>query len=67
VEQAWVDLDRVTIRALIGQIVISCNVHVGPTEAAGLQAPTLFVIGQDLKMQANANVGEAEIGTVTVG
>jgi HlyD family secretion protein len=49
-------------------IVISRNVDVGQTVAASLNAPTLFVIANDLtKMQIDANVAEADIGNVEVG
>jgi HlyD family secretion protein len=42
-------------------------VDVGQTVAASLQAPTLFVIGQDLtKMQVDTNVDEADVGRVVL-
>jgi HlyD family secretion protein len=41
---------------------------VGQTVAASLQAPTIFVIAQDLaRMQVDTNVDEADIGKVHVG
>jgi len=41
---------------------------VGQTVAASLQAPTLFLIAQDLtQMQVDTNVSEADIGRVQVG
>ncbi len=68
VRQAQVDLDHTFIRAPVDGIVISRNVDVGQTVAASLQAPTLFVIAQDLtKMQVNTSLDEADIGRVRVG
>jgi HlyD family secretion protein len=66
--QSQVNLDHTIIRAPIDGIVISRNVDVGQTVAASMQAPTLFVIAQDLgKMQVNANVAEADIGRIASG
>jgi HlyD family secretion protein len=65
VEKARVDLARCTIRSPTNGMVISRNVDVGQTVAASLQAPTLFVIANDLtKMQIDAMVSEADIGGV---
>jgi HlyD family secretion protein len=48
--------------------VISRNVDVGQTVAASLQAPTLFLIAQDLsKMQVDTSVAEADVGRLTQG
>jgi HlyD family secretion protein len=48
--------------------VVARRVDVGQTVAASLQAPTLFVIAQDLrKMQVNTNVDEADIGRIQLG
>src|SRR3989442_9135032 len=67
-ELAHVNLDHTTIRAPIDGTVIARNVDVGQTVAASLQAPTLFVIAQDLtKMQVDTNVDEADVGRVQVG
>jgi HlyD family secretion protein len=67
-QKAQVDLARCTIYSPVDGIVISRNVDVGQTVAASLSAPTLFVIANDLtKMQIDANVAEADIGTVEVG
>lgn len=64
-DQAEVDLDHTYIRAPVDGIVVSRNVDVGQTVAASLQAPTLFLIAQDLtKMQVDTNVDEADIGRV---
>ncbi|MFZ2639925.1 MAG: efflux RND transporter periplasmic adaptor subunit [Verrucomicrobiia bacterium] len=67
-ERTKVDLARCTIFSPVDGIVISRNVDVGQTVAASLNAPTLFVIANDLtKMQIDANVAEADIGNVEVG
>jgi HlyD family secretion protein len=66
--QAQADLDHTYIRAPVDGVVVSRNVDVGQTVAASLQAPTLFLIAQDLtKMQVDTNVDEADIGRVRVG
>ena len=67
-EKAKVDLAHCTIYAPVDGIVISRNVDVGQTVAASMNAPTLFVIANDLaKMQIDANVSEADVGTVEDG
>ncbi|MEP6822479.1 MAG: efflux RND transporter periplasmic adaptor subunit [Chthoniobacterales bacterium] len=61
------DLENSTIRSPIGGVVISRNVDVGQTVAASLQAPILFTIANDLaNMQIDANVAEADIGSVAI-
>lgn len=63
-----VDLDRTTIYSPIDGIVISRNVEVGQTVAASLNAPTLFMIANDLsKMHIHAAISEADIGGVREG
>ena len=65
---ARVNLERCTIYSPVDGTVISRNVDIGQTVAASLSAPTLFMIANDLtKMQINANVSEADIGTVEEG
>ncbi len=67
IEKARVDLSRCTIYSPLDGIVISRSVDVGQTVAASLSAPVLFQIANDLtKMQINANVAEADVGTVAV-
>ncbi len=67
-KQAQIDLDHTYIRAPVDGTVVSRNVDVGQTVAASLQAPTLFLIAQDLtKMQVDTNVDEADVGRVRVG
>jgi HlyD family secretion protein len=62
-DQAQVDLDNTAIRSPVDGVVIARNVDVGQTVAASLQAPTLFLIAQDLtKMQVDTNVDEADVG-----
>jgi HlyD family secretion protein len=62
---ADVNLSHTTIRAPIDGVVIARNVDVGQTVAASMQAPTLFVIAQDLtEMRVDAKVDESDIGKV---
>lgn len=66
VEVASVNLDRTIIRAPIDGVVVSRNVDVGQTVAASLQAPTLFLIANDLtKMQVLADIDEADVGQLS--
>jgi HlyD family secretion protein len=71
--QAAVDMSRLNlahcrITAPIDGTVIARNVDVGQTVAASLQAPTLFVIAQDLtKMLVYAKTDEADVGRIQVG
>ena len=67
-DQANVDLQNTYIRAPVDGVVVSRNVDVGQTVAASLQAPTLFLIAQDLtKMQVDTSVDEADIAAVLSG
>lgn len=67
-EMAQLELDRSTIHAPIDGTVIARNVDVGQTVAASLQAPTLFIIAQDLtKMRVYAKTDEADVGKIKVG
>lgn len=66
-QAAELDLEHTTIRAPVNGMVVSRSVDVGQTVAASLQAPTLFLIAQDLtQMQVDTNVSEADIGRVQV-
>jgi HlyD family secretion protein len=66
--QAELDLSHTYILAPVEGTVVSRNVDVGQTVAASLQAPTIFLIAQDLtKMQVDTNVSEADVGRVVVG
>jgi len=66
--QARVNLNYTTIVSPINGSVISRNVDVGQTVAASLQAPTLFLLAEDLsKMQVDTNVAEADVGKLQSG
>src|SRR5436305_4870331 len=66
--KARVDLARCPIRSPLDGIVIMRSVDVGQTVAASLNAPTLFLIANDLsKMQIEAKVAEGDIGVVDLG
>jgi HlyD family secretion protein len=66
--QARVNLAYTSIISPTDGVVISRSVDVGQTVAASLQAPTLFVIAEDLrKMQVDTSVAEADIGKLTAG
>jgi HlyD family secretion protein len=70
VEQAKAQLNSAEVNLAYTNIisptdgtVIARNVDVGQTVAASLQAPTLFLIAEDLrKMQVDTSVAEADIG-----
>jgi HlyD family secretion protein len=67
-DQARVNLSHTVIVSPVNGIVLSRNVEVGQTVAAGLQAPTLFVIARNLDiLQLNAKVDESDVGRVTTG
>jgi len=67
-KKSLLDLERSQIRSPVNGIVIQRNVEQGQTVAAELQAPTLFVIAQDLRdMQVNLSIDEADIGRLSVG
>jgi HlyD family secretion protein len=67
-DQAKVNLEFTSITSPIDGVVVSRNVDVGQTVAAAFQAPTLFVIANDLtKMQILANIDEADVGKVQEG
>ncbi len=68
VEDAKVNLSRCEIKSPIDGIVLSRNTEKGKTVSASTSAPTLFVIVNDLtKMQINAAVAEADIGSIELG
>jgi HlyD family secretion protein len=67
-DRAKLDLAHCTIYAPVDGIVISRSVDVGQTVAASMNAPVLFMIANDLaKMQIDANVAEADVGTIEEG
>ena len=66
--QAQLNLDHTRIVAPVDGTVQSRNMDVGQTVAATFQAPTIFLIAQDLtKMQVDTNVGEADVSAIRVG
>jgi HlyD family secretion protein len=66
--QAQLDLDHTQILAPVDGTVVSRNMDVGQTVAASFQAPTIFLIAQDLtKMQVDTNVDESDVGPIRVG
>jgi HlyD family secretion protein len=66
--QAEVNLAYTRILSPTSGVVISRSVDVGQTVAASLQAPTLFVIAEDLrKMQVDTSVAEADVGRLRDG
>ena len=66
--QVQVNLNNTIIKAPIDGVVISRSVDVGQTVAASMQAPTLFVLAQDLtRMQVSASVDESDVGRIAAG
>src|SRR5437588_3279735 len=67
-DMAAANLAFTKIASPIDGIVVSRSVDVGQTVAAAFQAPTLFLIANDLtKMQILANIDEADVGKVHPG
>lgn len=67
-EEARVNLGYTDIVSPVDGVVVSRNVNVGQTVAASFQTPVLFLIAEDLtKMQVNAAVSEADIGSIQDG
>jgi HlyD family secretion protein len=68
VKVAQTNVKYTIISSPIDGTVVSRNVDVGQTVAASLQAPTLFVIAQDLtKMQVYAKTDESDVGQIKAG
>jgi HlyD family secretion protein len=66
--QSETNLSYTVIRSPIDGVVVSRQYDVGQTVAASFQAPTLFTIAQDLtRMQAEADVDQADIGRIHTG
>jgi HlyD family secretion protein len=66
--QAEVNLAYTKIVSPTDGVVISRNVDVGQTVAASLQAPTIFVIAEDLsRMQVDTSVAESDVGKLQAG
>ena len=67
-DMAATNLVFTRITSPIDGIVVSRNIDVGQTVAAAFEAPTLFLIANDLtKMQILANIDEADVGKVHEG
>jgi HlyD family secretion protein len=68
VRQIEVDLRNTEIKSPVSGVIIQRNIELGQTVAASLQAPTLFLIADDLRrMEISANVDEADVGSVREG
>lgn len=68
VRQIEVDLRNTEIRSPVSGVVVQRNVELGQTVAASLQAPTLFLIAEDLhRMEIAANIDETDVGRVKPG
>lgn len=64
-QRAKRNLKYAFIQSPINGTVIQRNVEAGQTVAASLQAPTLFIIAEDLsKMEIHAQVDESDIGQI---
>ena len=68
VKKARTNLGYATITSPIDGVVLSKEVEEGQTVASSFNAPTLFIIAQDLtQMRVIADVDEADIGEVCEG
>lgn len=68
VENARLDLARCTITAPIDGMILDRRTDKGRTVVSSMNAPTLFTLVNDLsKMQINAAVAEADIGSIADG
>lgn len=62
------NLGYTTIKSPISGVIVDRRVNIGQTVVASLNAPSLFLIAQDLsKMQVWASVNEADIGRIQAG
>jgi HlyD family secretion protein len=67
-KRAEKNLQNAIITSPIDGVIVSRNVDEGQTVAASLNAPTLFVIANNLQqMQINADIDEADIGRIRIG
>ncbi|MGH8430853.1 MAG: efflux RND transporter periplasmic adaptor subunit, partial [Solimonas sp.] len=63
-----IDIAKSSIRSPVDGIVLKRTAEPGQTVASSLQAPVLFTLAEDLtRMQVEANIDEADIGTVKTG
>lgn len=75
VAQAQADLDKAQrnldfciIKSPVTGVIIDRRVNIGQTVVASLNAPSLFLIAEDLtKMQIWVSVNEADVGRIKVG
>ncbi|MBN8533748.1 MAG: HlyD family secretion protein [Rhizobiales bacterium] len=68
VRQIDVDLANSEIRSPVDGVVVQRNIELGQTVAASLQAPTLFLVAQDLKtIEVYINLDETDVGRVKPG
>ncbi|MDQ2954891.1 MAG: efflux RND transporter periplasmic adaptor subunit, partial [Pseudomonadota bacterium] len=68
VRQIDVDLRNSDIRSPVSGVVVQRNVELGQTVAASLQAPTLFLIADDLRhMEIAASIDETDVGRLKPG
>ncbi len=66
--QAITNLNYTRIISPVDGTVVARNVDVGQTVVSSFQAPSLFVIAQDLrKMQIDTQVDEASVGKIKLG
>lgn len=62
------NLGRATLRSPVNGVILSRSIEVGQTVAASFNAPTLFVIAEDLtQMKLEVKVDEADVGQVKEG
>lgn len=68
VENAKLDVDHCTITSPIEGMVLNRNTDPGRTVNASMNAPILFTLVNDLtKLQINAAVAEADVGSISEG
>jgi HlyD family secretion protein len=66
--QIEVDLRNTEIRSPVDGVIIQRSVELGQTVAATYQAPTLFLIADDLhRMEIAANIDETDVGRIKPG
>ncbi|MBL8267185.1 efflux RND transporter periplasmic adaptor subunit [Steroidobacter sp.] len=66
-ETVRTDLGKTEIRSPINGVILVRSIEPGQTVAASLQAPTLFIMAEDLKkMELHVSVDEADVGSVEV-
>jgi HlyD family secretion protein len=66
--EATINVAYATIVSPIDGVVVSRSVDVGQTVTASLQAPTLFLIAEDLrKMEVHTSVAESDVGLLAEG